>query len=111
MKGHDFLEDCARPERRTDCRIRAPFNRGKAIAMRKIILAVCCATLTSFGPAAAQTYGTPPAQNTTPNSSSPSHHVMSKGKTAKGKTTKHKTVGMSKGSKAKSDMKQDDTAK
>jgi hypothetical protein len=36
---------------------------------------------------------------------------MSQGKTAKGKTSKYRTVDMSKGSKTKSDMKQDGTAK
>ncbi len=78
--------------------------------MTKTILAVCCATLMGIGTAAAQTYGAP-AQDTTPHSSSTSPHAMSKGKTAKGKTSKHKTVGMSKGSKTKSDMKPDETAK
>ncbi|WP_319798169.1 hypothetical protein [Nitrobacter sp.] len=73
--------------------------------MRKTILAVCCATLMGIGTAAAQTYGAP-AQDTTTHSSPTSPHAMSKGK-----TSKHKTVGMSKGSKTKSDMKPDDTAK
>ena len=63
-----------------------------------------------IGTAAAQTYGAP-AQDTTPNSPSTFPHVMSQGKTAKGKTSKHRTVGMWKGSKTKSDMKQDGTAK
>jgi hypothetical protein len=85
-------------------------TRGKATAMRKTILAVCCATLMGIGTAAAQTYGAP-AQGTTSSSPSTSQHVMPKGKTAKGKTTKHKTVGMSKGSKTKNDMKPEDTAK
>lgn len=79
--------------------------------MRKTILIACCATLMGIGTASAQTYGAP-AQDTTSNSSSMAPHGTSKGKMAKGKTSKHKTVGMSKGSKTKSDsMKQNNMSK
>jgi hypothetical protein len=71
-------------------------------AMKKIVFAVCCATLMGLGTAMAQTSAAP-AQDTTSKSTSMSKEGMSKGKMAKSKATKHKTVGMSKSSKAKSD--------
>jgi pentapeptide MXKDX repeat protein len=103
-----FLVHGTRCQRLHYCDVDQPTEE---VTMKKIVFAVCCATLMGIGTAAAQTTG-PASQDsmkqndTMSKGSSTSQNEMSKGKMAKSKTSKHKTVGMSKNSKMKSDSMQ-----